>query len=80
MAAGNDKCIVAKLTEAVEQLTKKNAALTAELSDSMKINIDIAKKLNLKDAQRQDPEGKILEDKGNIKDDFERNLEPTGYC
>ena len=80
MSAGADKYIVAKVTEAVEQPTNKNAQLTAQLSEYMKINLDMAKKLNLKDAQVQDPEVKILAENVMIKAAFERNLDPTGYC
>ena len=39
LAAGSDKDIVTKLTEAVDQLTKNNAALTSQLSELMKINL-----------------------------------------
>ena len=73
-----DKDIVAKLREAVEQLTKNTVALTAQPSDSMKINLEMAKKLNLKAAQGQEPEGKIMTYKAKRKDEFERNLDPTG--
>ena len=80
MEAGGDKDIVAKLTEAVEQLTKNNAALMAQLSDSMKIKLEMAKKINIKAAKGQDPKGKILTDKETIKSAFERNLYTPGYC
>ena len=56
-----------------------NASLTAHLSESMNINLEMAKKLNLKSAQGQDIKGKIRLDKSNRKSDFERNLDPTGY-
>ena len=80
MAAGADKDLFAKLTEAVEQLKKNNASLMAQLSESTKINLEMAKRLNIKAAQGQDPKGKILVDKENIKASFERNLDLTGYC
>ena len=62
MTEGANKDIVAKLTEAVEQLTKKFFSLTAQLSDYMKIKLWMAKKLNIKaakgqDTQRQDTGG-----------------------
>ena len=79
MEVGVYKDIVSKLTEAMEQLTNNNASLTVQLSDYMKINIYMDNNLNLKAAQVQDPEGKILVDKANRKDAFERNLDPTGY-
>ena len=63
----------------MEQLTKNNAALTAQNIDSMKINLEMDKKLNLKDSQGQDPEGKILAKKAKRKAEFERNLDPKGY-
>ena len=65
-----DKDIVAKLREAVEQLTKNTVALTAQPSDSMKINLEMAKKLNLKSTQAQAPEDKRLAEKVREKADF----------
>ena len=37
MAAGDEKDIVTKLTDVMEQLTKNNAPLTTKLSDDMKL-------------------------------------------
>ena len=79
MEVGVYKYIVSKLTEAMEQLTNNNASLTVQLSDYMKINIYMDNNLNLKAAQVQDPEVKILVDKAKRKDAFEKNLDPTGY-
>ena len=79
MAARSDKDIVTKLTEAVEQLTKNNASLMIQISDAMKLKLEMAKKLNIKAAQGQDPEVKLLEDKAKRKAAFERNLEPDSY-
>ena len=70
MEEGENKDIVAKLIYAVEQLTKNNAALTAQLSDSMKINLEMDRKLNIKAAQGKDPKGKILEYKAKRKSAF----------
>ena len=64
----------------MEQLTKNNASLTAQISELMKINLDMAKNLDIKAAQVKDPEGKILVDKANRNAAFERNLDPEGYC
>ena len=44
----------------------------------MKIKLEMAKKLNIKATKGQDPKGKILADKENIKSSFESNLYPTG--
>ena len=60
MAARSDKEIFTKLTEAVEQLTKNNLEITSQLSDSMRIKLEVDKKLNIKAAKGQHPEGKIL--------------------
>ena len=80
MAAGAKRDIYTKLTEAVEQLTKNNASLTTQLSNAMKLNLDMANKLNLKATQGQDPEVKIMVEKERRKAIFERKLEPDGYC
>ena len=48
MVAVADKGIFTKLTEAIEELTRNNASLTTQLSDAMKINLEMAEKLNLK--------------------------------
>ena len=49
MSAMADKIIVTNTTKAVEAITRNNASLTMQLSNVMKINLDMAKKLNLKD-------------------------------
>ena len=56
MAAGANKDIATKLAEEVETPTIKNAPFTTKLSDAMKINIEMAKKLNIKVTQEHDPE------------------------
>ena len=73
-----DKDIFMKLTEAVKALTCNNEPLTTQLSDEMKINIDMAKNLNLKTAQ--DPKDKRLAEKAKRKAVFEKNLDTGGYC
>ena len=65
MAAGEENYIVAKLTELVEKLTNNKASSTAKHSDSMKINLEMAKKINLTAAQGKEPKGKILADNSN---------------
>ena len=78
MAAVSDKDIVANLTEAVETITINNSSLTTQLSNTMKINLDMDKKLNLKGTQIQEPEEKILNDIARKKAAFERNLDQDG--
>ena len=78
MAEVSDKDIVANLTEAVETITINNASLTTQLSNTMKINLDMDKKLNLKGTQIQEPEEKILNDIARKKAAFERNLDQDG--
>ena len=51
MAAGAYKDIVTKLTEVVEQLTRNNASLTTQLIYAMKLDLDMAKNINLKATQ-----------------------------
>ena len=51
MAAVANKDIVANLTEAVETLTTKNASLMMQLSNAMKINLEMSKNINLKATQ-----------------------------
>ena len=80
MAALADKDIVANLTEAVETLTINNASLTTQLRGAMKINLEMAKKLNINATQAQDPEYTSLAEKASKKSVFERNLDPKGYC
>ena len=80
MAAGSDKDIVTKLREALEQLTKKNASIKTQLSDAMKLNLEMCKKLNLKFTQGQYHEVKILVDNAKKKASFESKLDPDGYC
>ena len=73
LAAETDKDIVAKLTEAVEAMTCNNVSLTTQLRNAMKINLEMAKKLNLKAIQT--PEDKQMVDKAKRKAAFERNLD-----
>ena len=80
MAFGADKDIVTKLTEAVETLTINNASLTTQLRGAMKINLEMAKKLNINATQAQDPEYTSLAEKASKKSVFESNLDPKGYC
>ena len=49
-----NKDVVTKLTEAVEALTRNNSSHTTQLSDAMKINLEMAKKLNLKATQNSE--------------------------
>ena len=70
MAAGAKRDIYTKLTEAVEQLTKNNAALTTQLSNAMKLNLEMGKKLNPKATQGQYPEVKMMADKSKRKSAF----------
>ena len=46
----------------------------------MEINLEMSKKLNIKAAQGQDPEVKLLEYKAKRKAAFERYLDMTVYC
>ena len=54
MAEGANKDIVTKLKEAAETIKINNESLTTKLSDAMKINLEMSKKLNLKATQAQD--------------------------
>ena len=58
IAAGANKDIVPNMTEEVEQQIINNASLTTQLSNTMKLSRQMAKKLNLMDTQAQDPEKK----------------------
>ena len=51
MAAGADENIVTNLVEALETLTINNASLTTQLSNAMKINLEMSKNINLKATQ-----------------------------
>ena len=51
MSAVADKDIVTELTKMVELLTQKNSSLTVQLSNTIKLNLNMAKKLNLKPTQ-----------------------------
>ena len=77
LAAETDKDIVAKLTEAVEAMTCNNVSLTTQLRNAMKINLEMAKKLNLK--ATKNPEYKKMADKANRNDDSYKNLDSGGY-
>ena len=78
MVATADKYIVARLMEAVESLTRNNVSLMTQFRDTMKNNVDMAKKLNINPTQ--DPELKKLADKAKRKAEFKKNLDPDVYC
>ena len=78
MEAVAEKDIVTKLTEAVKTLTRNNASLTTQLRDAMKTNLDMAKTVNFKAAQAQEPEDKRLTEKARRHSVFERNLVRDG--
>ena len=63
MESGDYKDIITNLTEGVEQLPINYASLTTKLRDAMKLNLEMAKKLNLKATQAQDHEEKIFVEK-----------------
>ena len=71
--------IFTNLTEAVKALTRNNVYLTMQLSNTTKINFDMAVNINIKDTQSQEPEDKRLTDKGSRKAAFEKNLDRDGY-
>ena len=48
LAAEADKDIFTKLTEVVKALKRNNASLIMQLRKTMKINLEMAKNLNLK--------------------------------
>ena len=77
MAATAGKDIVSRLMEAVEALTQNNVSLATQLSNTMKINLDMAEKIKLKPTQ--EPKENKLEDKGKRKEAFEKILDPDGY-
>ena len=58
-------------------MTRNNAYLTTQLSNSVKLNLDIDKKLKLNPTQHPE-ESKLLE-KGNTKEAPKKNLDPEGY-
>ena len=45
-----------------------------QISDAMKLNLDMANKRNIKATQVQDPDDKILAEKVNRESTFESNL------
>ena len=49
-----------------------------QLSDSMKLNLEMSKKIHINDTQRQDHEVKLLAEKAKRKVAFERKLDPAG--
>ena len=51
-----------------------------QLSNTIKLNLEMSKKLNLKATQGQDSEVKIMAEKAKRKVVFEKNLDPYGYC
>ena len=80
MAAGPENDILTKPTEALEQLTINNAFLTTKLSNTTKLNLEMAKTLNLKATQVQYPEDKRLKEIARKNVAFERNLYPDIQC
>ena len=73
-----NKDIFMKLTDVFKALRRNNASLTTQLSDVMKIILEMAKKMNLK--ATHNPEDKKLVDKSNRKAAFEKNLDSDSYC
>ena len=53
MVAVDDKDIATNLKEEVDTLTRNNTYLTTQLRNAMKINLEMAKKLNIKATQAQ---------------------------
>ena len=78
ITVGADRDIVTNLVKEVEQPTKNNVPLMTQLSDVININLEMAKKINLKATQEQNPKFNILAEKVKIKASFERNLDPEG--
>ena len=78
--AAYGRYIFTNLIEAVETLSRNNASLTMQLKNTTKINLEMAKKLNFKATQAQEPEDKRLKEISSKKSNFERNLDPDGYC
>ena len=58
-------------------MMRKNAPLTAQLSNAMRMNLDMAKKLNIKPTQ--EPENNRLAEKVKRKAAFDKNLDTDGY-
>ena len=73
LAAEAEKDIITQITEAVETLTRNSMSLTTKLSDALNINLEMAKKLNLKAIHT--PEDTQMVDTSNRKTAFERNLD-----
>ena len=78
MTAISEKDVASRLTEAFEALTQNNEPPTTQLSDAMKNNLDMTKKLKLKPTK--DPEEMKLADKSNRKAALGNNLDPYGFC
>ena len=57
MASVEDKYIVTNITKAAKLLTRKNASLTAQLSNTINPKLDISKKLNIKPTQDLEEKG-----------------------
>ena len=77
MTAISEKDVASRLTEAFEALTQNNEPPTTQLSDAMKNNLDMTKKLKLKPTK--DPEEMKLADKSNRKAALGNNFDPYGY-
>ena len=73
-----NKDIVSKLMEAAKTLMRNNASLTTQLSDTMKINPEMAKKINFNAIHN--PEYKQMLNKVKRKATFESNFDSKAYC
>ena len=79
MAVVADTEIFTNLTEAVKALTRNNVYLTMKLSNTMKINLEMDRNINIKATQSQEPEYKRLTYKASRNSVFEKNLDRDGY-
>ena len=79
MAVVSDTENFTKLIEAVKSLTRNNVYLTMQLSNTMKINPEMAMNINIKVTQSQEPEDKRLTDKAIRKAVFAKNLDRDSY-
>ena len=74
LAAVTDKYVVTRLTEVVRLLTRNNTPLTAQLSNAINMNLDMAKNPNLNPPQ--EPEDKIITEKSKRNAAFDKNIDP----
>ena len=68
-----------QLIEAFKSLTRNNVYLTMKLSNTMKINLEMAMNINIKVTQSQEPEDKRMTEKASRNSMFEKNLDRDGY-